>query len=549
VMAGIMDLSTETNETNGQDLVISNLAAAIAQSFPDAKMIIINHQTASGTSIEHFKSEHEERGSPDWVWVNHPVSSTTEVSHPEVMFCWIKPFYNYENSSKFLTSGTDFVHEPIQTNLVLVTADSSEGPDFIDYFSKHIGKEVVPLKVTHNEVIAGRRDDGPCTIQIGLTWEEWLDSKLDWFGKLVFETTGCNNPVSYEPGDDLGVLPENTEEMVLKVIQKLRPVPSLEQAYRLMIVTIDGSRKECLLYEKLPAATIVEWFKKFLDITTPPTQSLLGDLVVYAIDSQQKEDLKILSQDIERYEQWKHSKRPTVLNFLEEFSSLSIPAETLIYKLPLMKPCFYPIASSLLSSSTCVDLTVEAVNFITEDDSSRSGLCSMYLNQANIGSTVKAFFRSKPRFHLPENPNFPIIMVGMGKGTAPFRSFWMHRAELKKVQQQLGRAIFYGEYTTQELDLYREEKWKYHKLGVIELAPTTYSREAVIETKSVAQMMMMDANNRRCTYDLLASHCGHIYVCGDANMANEVKSAVVSIFKEEGNIDLGEAASAVENLF
>jgi len=52
------------------------------------------------------------------------------------------------------------------------------------------------------------------------------------------------------------------------------------------------------------------------------------------------------------------------------------------------------------------------------------------------------------------------------------------------VGQHLGAAIFYGGYRTQELDLYREEKWKYHNMGAIELAATAYSREVVIERVS-----------------------------------------------------------------
>jgi sulfite reductase alpha subunit-like flavoprotein len=59
---------------------------------------------------------------------------------------------------------------------------------------------------------------------------------------------------------------------------------------------ISGPRKEWVFYENLPPATVVEWFKKFLDITTPPTQSLLGDLATYATDPKQKEDLNVLSQ-------------------------------------------------------------------------------------------------------------------------------------------------------------------------------------------------------------------------------------------------------------
>ncbi|XP_065570619.1 nitric oxide synthase-like protein [Artemia franciscana] len=255
-----------------------------------------------------------------------------------------------------VTIGTESVQEPVQSNMKLVSADASEGPHFTEYFSKSLGREVLPLKVTYNEVIAGSREAGPCTVQIRLSWQDLC----------------LNNPVSFEPGDHLGILSENADEMVSKVIQKLNPIPSLEQTHRLMIqkemLTIAGPRKEWVCYENLPPATVFDWFKKFLDITTPPTQSLLYDLATYATDPKEKEGLDMLSQDVGRYEQWKHSKWPTVLSFLEEFSLLSIPAEALIIKLPLMKPRFYSISSCLLSSPTCVDLTVGAVKFITEGE-------------------------------------------------------------------------------------------------------------------------------------------------------------------------------------
>ena len=60
-----------------------------------------------------------------------------------------------------------------------------------------------------------------------------------------------NNPVSFGPGDHFGVFSENADEMVLKVIQKLNPVPSLEQAHRWMIqkemLTIAGNISQLML--------------------------------------------------------------------------------------------------------------------------------------------------------------------------------------------------------------------------------------------------------------------------------------------------------------
>ena len=68
--------------------------------------------------------------------------------------------------------------------------------NFLD-FSKSLGREVLPLKVTYNEVIAGSRDAGPVPIQTILSCK---DVCLD-------------NPVSFEPGDHPGVLSENVDDI------------------------------------------------------------------------------------------------------------------------------------------------------------------------------------------------------------------------------------------------------------------------------------------------------------------------------------------------
>ena len=113
--------------------------------------------------------------------------------------------------------------------------------------------------------------------------------------------------VIFEPQE----VPACNEEIAACVVSTVN-----EQTHPLMIqkemLTIAGPRKELVSCEHLPLATVFEWFNKFLDVG--------------------------------RYEQWKHSQWPTTLSFLEEFSSLSIPAEALIYNLPLMEPRFYSVS-------------------------------------------------------------------------------------------------------------------------------------------------------------------------------------------------------------
>ncbi|XP_065560422.1 nitric oxide synthase 1-like [Artemia franciscana] len=266
----------------------------------------------------------------------------------------------------------------------LVSADASGRPHFTAYLSKYLQENVLPLKVTFKGVHPGSRDAGPCTIVIRLSWQH----------------LGLNSPVSFEPGDLLGVLPENSNDMVSKLLKRLHLDSNFTSfvVQRLMIqkktLTMEGPREEWVPYENLPPATIYEWFKKFLDITTPPTQLLLSEVSTYATNQTEKENLNLLSQDVGVYEQWKHSNRPTILSFLEAFPSLSIPPEAIISKIPLMKPRYYSVSSCLsMSLPTSVDLIVGVVKFTTEDGSSRNGLCSMYLNEAAVGTIVNAFFR------------------------------------------------------------------------------------------------------------------------------------------------------------
>ncbi|XP_065560101.1 nitric oxide synthase, inducible-like isoform X2 [Artemia franciscana] len=225
-------------------------------------------------------------------------------------------------------------------------------------------------------------------------------------------------------------MPENSHDMVSKLLKRLHLDSNFTSfvVQRLMIqkktLTMEGPREEWVPYENLPPATIYEWFKKFLDITTPPTQLLLSEVSTYATNQTEKENLNLLSQDVGVYEQWKHSNRPTILSFLEAFPSLSIPPEAIISKIPLMKPRYYSVSSCLsMSLPTSVDLIVGVVKFTTEDGSSRNGLCSMYLNEAAVGTIVNAFFRREPGFHLPNDQSDPIILVAPDTAIYPVQVF------------------------------------------------------------------------------------------------------------------------------
>ena len=52
-------------------------------------------------------------------------------------------------------------------------------------------------------------------------------------------------------------------------------------------------------------------------------------------------------------------------------------------------------------------------------------------------------FISKSEFHLPKNPETPIIMVGLGTGIAPLRGFIQERHFLREQGNKIGDTILY----------------------------------------------------------------------------------------------------------
>lgn len=51
-------------------------------------------------------------------------------------------------------------------------------------------------------------------------------------------------------------------------------------------------------------------------------------------------------QDPRRYEEWKWFRCPTLLEVLEQFPSVALPAALLLTQLPLLQPRYYSVSSA-----------------------------------------------------------------------------------------------------------------------------------------------------------------------------------------------------------
>uniref|UniRef100_A0A2K6LSQ2 Nitric oxide synthase n=1 Tax=Rhinopithecus bieti TaxID=61621 RepID=A0A2K6LSQ2_RHIBE len=245
--------------------------------------------------------------------------------------------------------------------------------------------------------------------------------------------TNGSQELQYQPGDHLGVFPGNHEDLVNALIERLEDAPPVNQMVKVELLeernTALGVISNWTDEHRLPPCTIFQAFKYYLDITTPPTPLQLQQFASLATNEKEKQRLLVLSKGLQEYEEWKWGKNPTIVEVLEEFPSIQMPATLLLTQLSLLQPRYYSISSSPDMYPDEVHLTVAIVSYRTRDGEGpiHHGVCSSWLNRIQADEVVPCFVRGAPSFHLPRNPQVPCILVGPGTGIAPFRSFWQQR--------------------------------------------------------------------------------------------------------------------------
>lgn len=71
-------------------------------------------------------------------------------------------------------------------------------------------------------------------------------------------------------------------------------------------------------------------------------------------------------QGLQEYEEWKWGRNPNIVEVLEEFPSIQMPATLLLTQLSLLQPRYYSISSSPDMYPDEVHLTVAVVSYRTQ---------------------------------------------------------------------------------------------------------------------------------------------------------------------------------------
>lgn len=330
------------------------------------------------------------------------------------------------------------------------------------------------------------------------------------------ELSLAESAIGFEPGDAMGVLPQNNPFIAREIIERLNARADAP------VMTAKG---EMPLFEAM-----IHHYN-----VTIPTFKFLQDYANFVKDTNLLELVAEGETSVRNYLMQRH-----IIDILHEIPPKNIAVQTFIDLLRPLAPRLYSIASSLKSYPEEAHLTVGLLQYELYGKL-RQGVASSYLASRNEDDKLDVFVEPNPNFKLPNDPNAPIIMVGPGTGIAPFRAFMQEREALGASGKNW---LFFGEQHFTTDFLYQIEWQKYLKDGVLTRMDVAFSRDQ--EEKIYVQHRMLE--KKKDFYAWLEDGA-YFYVCGDATkMAKDVEHALLQIIQSEGGKDEDFAKEYMANL-
>src|SRR5205809_2950360 len=326
--------------------------------------------------------------------------------------------------------------------------------------------------------------------------------------------------LSFEVGDSLAVYATNDPELVDEIIRTLGAIGD-EQVPRLK--GEPTTLREALLRDY----SITQPTPKFLRAMAERASA--APTLTYLLAPNRKQDLETYLWGME------------IVDFLSEHPSARFAPEEFVGLLTKLQPRLYSVASSLRAYPDQVHLIVDVVQYESHGRV-RKGVCSAFLAERADDVSVPVFPTVAKHFHLPEDPNTPIIMIGPGTGVAPFRAYLQER---KATGAKGKNWLFFGSQHERCDFAYGDEFEVYKKEGLLARLDCAWSRDQ--QQKIYVQHKMME--NAAEIWKWIDAQGAHFFVCGDARrMAKDVDATLRKIVQAQGGKSVEEANEYVEKL-
>jgi sulfite reductase (NADPH) flavoprotein alpha-component len=324
--------------------------------------------------------------------------------------------------------------------------------------------------------------------------------------------------LKFEVGDSMAVYPLNDPALVDEIIHAIcakgdETVPAAKTQKPL---------REALLKDYSITQPTPKFLKALAQRASAP---LLSELLAL----ERKQDLDNYIWGVE------------VIDFLVEHPSAKFAPDEFVGLLTKLQPRLYSVASSLRALPGQVHFIVDVVRYESHGRL-RKGVASSFLAERAANVPVPVYPSSAKHFHLPEDPNLPIIMVGPGTGVAPFRAFLQERQSAGAKGKNW---LFFGAQREKCDYAYGDEFQKLTQDGFLTRLDCAWSRDQ--QHKIYVQHKMLE--NGAEIWKWIDSEGAQFFVCGDARrMAKDVDFALHKIVQEHGGRTVDQANEYVEKL-
>lgn len=326
--------------------------------------------------------------------------------------------------------------------------------------------------------------------------------------------------LEYQPGDSLGVYPQNHPKLVEDILTALN-----WNGDDIVTITKNGdqsSLREALLHHY-----------EITTVTKPIAQQLA--------QLSSSDELKALVAEGKEQELRAYISGIDLLDLVQDHSFVGVSAQDFTSVLRKIPARLYSIASSPQAFPEEVHVTVRAVRYEARGRE-RYGVCSVHLaERLASGDTLPVYIQHNDNFRLPENPDTPIIMIGPGTGVAPFRAFIGEREETGASGKSW---LFYGDQHFATDFLYQTEWQRWLKDGILTKMDVAFSRDTA--EKVYVQHRMLERSQELFQW---LQEGAAIYVCGDEKqMANDVHLTLEKIIAQEGQLSPEQATEYLNRM-
>lgn len=314
-------------------------------------------------------------------------------------------------------------------------------------------------------------------------------------------------PVTYLPGDALGLYPINDPALVEQVIEAIGATGDET------VETADGTA--CTLRDALAIQNLNTPTRRLIELYVSKGVKALEPLLEKGNAEQLK--LYISGKDVAH----------DVLDVIQSHPDVRITPAELMGALRRLLPRLYSVASSQKLHPDQVHLLVVSVRY-TIRGRERLGVCSTWLAERwPLGTTAEMYLQNQQRhFAMPADPSTPMIMIGPGTGLAPFRAFLQERQAIGATGRNW---LFFGEQHRATEFFYEEELTAWERDGFLRL-DLAFSRDQ-------AQKIYVQHRMREQARDIWAwlEDGAELFVCGDKErMAADVERELLSIIRTAG---------------